>query len=167
MKEEAKTFFKVILDRRSIRKYTNEKISEEDLMLILESGRQAPSGENAQPWRFIVVRDQKNKEFLSYIGKNASGRRFTGEFLSQQMQKRFEGLQDPEKRKNAFIKLTSGNVSALLAKQTLILSCWGKKMCGMHPLIHPLQSRTCFLRLQVLDWEPAGLLLPVLMFAMR
>jgi nitroreductase len=127
MKEEAKTFFKVILDRRSIRKYTNEKISEEDLMLILESGRQAPSGENAQPWRFIVVRDQKNKEFLSYIGKNASGRRFTGEFLSQQMQKRFEGLQDPEKRKNAFIKLTSGNVSAFVSEADINIIVLGKK----------------------------------------
>ena len=92
----------VVLDRRSVRKYTEERISDEDLKIILESGRQAPSGENAQPWRFIVVRDQKNKDFLSSVGKNASGRRFTGEYLSKRMQDRFEGLQDPEKRIQAF-----------------------------------------------------------------
>ncbi len=127
MKEEAKAFFQVILDRRSVRKYTEEKVSEEDLRLILESGRQAPSGENAQPWRFIVVKDQKNKDFLSYIGKNASGRRFTGEFLSKQMQKRFEGLEDPEKRKKAFQTLTSGNVSAFVSEADINLLILGKK----------------------------------------
>lgn len=127
MKEETKTFFQVILDRRSIRKYTADKVSEEDLRLILESGRQAPSGENAQPWRFIVVKDKKNKDFLSYIGKNASGRRFTGEFLSKQMQARFTGLEDPEKRKAAFQKLTSGNVSAFVNEADVVLLILGKK----------------------------------------
>ncbi len=127
MKEETKNFFQVILDRRSIRKYTDQKVAEEDLDLILESGRQAPSGENAQPWRFIVVRDQKNKDFLSYIGKNASGRRFTGEFLSKQMQERFAGLEDPEKRKAAFQKLTSGNVSAFVNEADINFLILGKK----------------------------------------
>ncbi len=61
MEETKDIFFQVIKDRRSIRKYTDRRVSEEDLRLILESARQAPSGENAQPWRFIVVKDQENK----------------------------------------------------------------------------------------------------------
>jgi nitroreductase len=44
MKPTNDVFFQVILDRRSIRKYTDEQVSEEDLRLILESARQAPSG---------------------------------------------------------------------------------------------------------------------------
>jgi len=120
-------FFQVIKDRRSIRKYTDEKVTEEELELILESARQAPSGENAQPWRFIVVRDKDNKEFLSQVGKNASGRRFTGEFLSKQMQERFKGLEDEEKKKAAFKKLTSGNVSAFVSEADVILIVLGKK----------------------------------------
>jgi len=40
---------KVIQDRRSIREYTTDPVSEHDLDLILEAARQAPSGENAQP----------------------------------------------------------------------------------------------------------------------
>ncbi|NLK65221.1 MAG: hypothetical protein GX289_09015, partial [Tissierellia bacterium] len=120
-------FFQVILDRRSIRKYTDEQVSEEDLRLILESARQAPSGENAQPWRFIVVKDQANKDFLSQVGKGGSGRRFTGEFLSKQMQKRFEGLQDEEKKKAAYKKLTSGNVSAFVNEASVDILVLGKK----------------------------------------
>ena len=127
MEDTKDVFFQVVLDRRSIRKYTDEKISEEDLKLILESARQAPSGENAQPWRFIVVKDQENKDFLSFVGKNGSGRRFTGEFLSKQMQARFEGLQDEEKRKSAFKKLTSGNVSAFVKEADVNILVLGKK----------------------------------------
>jgi nitroreductase len=127
MDDKAQAFFQVILDRRSVRNYTDGKVSEEDLRIILESGRQAPSGENAQPWRFIVVKDQKNKDFLSYIGKHASGRRFTGEFLSRQMQKRFEGLDDPEKRMKAYKTLTSGNVSAFVSQADINLLVLGRK----------------------------------------
>lgn len=127
MENKKDVYFQVVLDRRSVRKYTDEKVSEEDLQLILESGRQAPSGENAQPWRFIVVRDKANKDFLSQVGKNASGRRFTGEFLSKQMQERFKGLEDEEKRNAAFKKLTSGNVSAFVNEADVILLILGKK----------------------------------------
>jgi nitroreductase len=35
---------KVIQDRRSIREWTDEPVSEEDIAMILEAGRQAPSG---------------------------------------------------------------------------------------------------------------------------
>ncbi|MDI6729429.1 MAG: nitroreductase family protein [Thermodesulfovibrionales bacterium] len=127
MNSKKDVFFKVVEDRRSIRKYTDSKVSEEDLRLILESGRLAPSGENAQPWRFVVVKDQKNKEFLAQIGKNASGRRFTGEFLSRQMQERFKGLEDEQKKTNAFKTLTSGNVSAFVSEADIILIILGKK----------------------------------------
>ena len=127
MEDKRRIFFQVIEARRSVRKYTDGKVSEEDLRIILESGRLAPSGENAQPWRFIVVRDQDSKQFLSHIGKNASGRRFTGEFLSKQMQTRFAGLEDEEKRIAAFKRLTSGNVSAFVSEADLILIVLGKK----------------------------------------
>ena len=45
---------KVMRDRRSIREYSREPVSEEDLRKILETGQLVPLGENAQPWRFIV-----------------------------------------------------------------------------------------------------------------
>ena len=47
---------KVILDRRSIRESTVEPVSNEDIDR-LEAAHQAPSGENAQPWRFVIVKD--------------------------------------------------------------------------------------------------------------
>ncbi|MCJ2163582.1 MULTISPECIES: nitroreductase [unclassified Pseudodesulfovibrio] len=44
-----------ILDRRSIRKFTDEPVSRQDITTILTAGQWAPSGLNNQPWRFMVV----------------------------------------------------------------------------------------------------------------
>ena len=48
-----------LFKRRSIRKYQNKKISDEELALLLEAAMCAPSAGNEQPWEFIVVRDHE------------------------------------------------------------------------------------------------------------
>jgi len=123
----AEATMKVIQDRRSIREWTAEPISEEDLAMILEAGRQAPSGENAQPWRFIIVRDAETRKKLGALAGGGSGRRFTAEYVTNQMQERFANLQDDAKKKAAFEKLTSGQVSAFLANAPLNIVVCGKK----------------------------------------
>jgi len=55
----------VILNRRSIRRYTSDSIPEDVLHKILEAGRLAPSAGNRQPWHFIVVTDPEIKNKLS------------------------------------------------------------------------------------------------------
>ncbi|MDK2939685.1 MAG: hypothetical protein PWQ51_1850 [Methanolobus sp.] len=54
-----------ILSRRSIRKYTDESISDENIMIILETARWAPSGLNNQPWKFIVIKDKETMEEIA------------------------------------------------------------------------------------------------------
>lgn len=66
----ANGFFHVIGKRRSIRKYTKEKISDEHIRIILDAARVAPSTNNSQPWRFIVVKDQDTKELLTLAASN-------------------------------------------------------------------------------------------------
>ena len=51
--------------RRSIRKYKPDHVSDDILKSLLESARMAPSGCNAQPWRFKVVRDKETKRKLA------------------------------------------------------------------------------------------------------
>lgn len=46
-----------LLTRRSVRKFTGECISEDDLQTILRTGFYAPSATNRQPWHFVVIRD--------------------------------------------------------------------------------------------------------------
>lgn len=52
--------------RRSIRNFQDKAVTDEDIEMILEAGRWAPSGSNRQPWEFIVV---KNREILKKISK--------------------------------------------------------------------------------------------------
>lgn len=42
---------------RAIRRYTDERIADEDLSRILWHATRAPSGSNRQPFRFLVLRD--------------------------------------------------------------------------------------------------------------
>ncbi len=53
-----------IVNRRSIRKYKEKQIKDEELKVVLEAGMYAPSGANQQSALFIVV---QNKETLKKI----------------------------------------------------------------------------------------------------
>ena len=50
-----------IKSRRSIRKYREEQIKDEEIDMILESAVYAPTGHNDQPWHFTVI---QNKELI-------------------------------------------------------------------------------------------------------
>lgn len=60
----------IMLKRRSIRKYTDEPITEENLKLIIQAGLLSASGKAKRPWRFIVVRD---KELLKKMSDSRIG----------------------------------------------------------------------------------------------
>jgi nitroreductase len=51
--------------RRSIRKFKPDPVPEECIRELLDSARLAPSGCNAQPWRFKIVRDPALKKQLA------------------------------------------------------------------------------------------------------
>ncbi len=46
-----------IYSRRSIRKFTDQPVEENDILEIIKAGMWAPSGLNNQPWRFVIIRD--------------------------------------------------------------------------------------------------------------
>jgi nitroreductase len=49
---------KAIMSRRSIRKYSEAPVTDDQLRTIVAAGMQAPSAHNRQPWHFIVIRDR-------------------------------------------------------------------------------------------------------------
>jgi len=56
--------FEAIRNRRSVRAFTSETVSEEEVKRLVDAGRWAPSAGNIQPWEFIIVRDAKIKRRL-------------------------------------------------------------------------------------------------------
>ena len=51
----------VIKARTSIRSFTGEKLTEEQLHTLLDAAMAAPTDANIQPWRFIVITDDEIK----------------------------------------------------------------------------------------------------------
>lgn len=60
-----------LLSRRSIRRYTDEPVSEEDVETLLRAAMAAPTAFNQQSWRFVVVRDAAVREQLSRASQYA------------------------------------------------------------------------------------------------
>ncbi len=53
---------KLIQGRRSVRTYLDRPVEREKIMACIEAGRLAPSAQNVQPWRFIVIDDPQIKD---------------------------------------------------------------------------------------------------------
>jgi len=66
----------VIIRRQSVRSYQEKEIQEAVLNQVLEAGRLAPSANNKQDWKFIIVRDKNLKEKIVSACKN---QKFVGE----------------------------------------------------------------------------------------
>ena len=58
---------KNILTRRSVRKFIPEQIKEEELNLILDAAKAAPSGMNAQSWHFTVIQNRQKLAKLNSL----------------------------------------------------------------------------------------------------
>ena len=54
-----------ILSRRSIRKYTPDPVSDEQLFTALEAAMAAPSARHCDPWHFIVIKEQSGRDALA------------------------------------------------------------------------------------------------------
>jgi nitroreductase len=68
--------FEAIRNRRSIRRYTGEPVEPGLLEKVLEAARLAPSANNRQEWRFVVVTDPLTRQKLSIA---ADGQAFVAE----------------------------------------------------------------------------------------
>jgi nitroreductase len=57
----------VIRNRRSVRNYTGESVTQGQLEILLDAGMAAPSAVNCQPWEFVVVTDRKTLDKLGDV----------------------------------------------------------------------------------------------------
>jgi nitroreductase len=56
--------------RRSVRAFSDQPVTDEDVRTLLELTSRAPSAFNAQPWRFVVIRDAALKDQLKAAAFN-------------------------------------------------------------------------------------------------
>jgi nitroreductase len=73
---DPKEVLNLLKERRSIRCFSDKKIPDNELKMILEAGRWAPSASNRQAWKFIVI---KNKKLIDKLAKTAIYGKFVKE----------------------------------------------------------------------------------------
>ena len=101
------SFSELVKSRRSIRKYLDKKVSRDNIEKCLEVARLAPSAENVQPWRFIVLDDP--------------------ELLNRFTQEAFSGIYLPTK-----FARKAPVIIVMLAKLDIFAHRIGKQIQGIH-----------------------------------
>jgi len=57
--------------RKTVRRFSGEKVDMDDLLHCIEVAREAPSGMNMQPWRFLILGDGERKRKVREICERA------------------------------------------------------------------------------------------------
>ncbi len=97
-------------ERRSVRSYKPDPLSEEQIKAIIEAGCLAPSAHNGQPWNFVVI---TNREVINRLSLSAQG------FLK-------ENAETEERRKQLEERFAGGNDGVFYGAPCLILICTEK-----------------------------------------
>jgi nitroreductase len=56
-----------IAARRSVRAFTRDEVSEEEIRVLLHAANAAPSAHNQQSWRFTILRNGKKQELAQLV----------------------------------------------------------------------------------------------------
>lgn len=57
----------ILKERKTTYEFSNKKISDQDIMKILEAARFSPSHLNIQPWHFILIKNQKTIDKITRL----------------------------------------------------------------------------------------------------
>lgn len=77
---------KEIFDRHSIRNFSADPISQNDIIDIIQSGIKAPSSKNRQPWKYIVVQGQAKADMIQVFENGIEREEYTCALLPQSRQ---------------------------------------------------------------------------------
>ena len=83
--------------KRAVRKFTDQPLSEETILAILNAGRRAQSSKNTQPWQFIAITDKVILKQLSECGEWAghlAGAALGVALISEKPEEKFQRLFD-------------------------------------------------------------------------
>lgn len=107
--------FKLIKSRRSIRKFKRRRVPLKAIIDALNCGLWAPSAHNAQPWRFILIVDDRVKKKLA----EAMGREYLADL-------RRDGVHNAE-------EIVSKSIDFFSSAPALILACLSMENMDKYP----------------------------------
>lgn len=120
-----------ILGRRSVRAYEAEPVSEEVLHELVEAGIWAPSGGNAQTWRFVVVTEPRRIRQLRMLSPGLLGEPPAVIVICQD-------VAEAERRGDKLGKEVLTLMDTAMAAQNIMLAAYAEGLgtcavCSFHP----------------------------------
>ncbi len=99
--------YKTVRIRRSVHRYLSKDVADDVLWRVLDAARWAPSAHNAQPWRFVVIKDPAIKLKLA-------------EAMAKEWDKNMDEDSVPLKDRNRLIR---ASIEQFTHPPTLIIVC--------------------------------------------
>ena len=84
-------FFDLVSNVRAMRKLKPDPVPQELIMQVLDAGVQAPSGQNLQPWKFVLLQDPEAKKWFADHYADAMDSRFKFYRDIEQRAERYQG----------------------------------------------------------------------------
>lgn len=119
------SLFEAIYTARAIRKFSEDPVTDEELMKVLEAGTMAPSPGNCQPWEFIILKDTESKKRLQSFYEKSFDE------LLEDFRKKAEEDKGLREALKSLEKLRKSFAAKLYKIPILILVCVNLKRIGI------------------------------------
>lgn len=126
--------FEALHGRRSIRKFEDRPVSDEDLKDVLDAAMMAPSAGNAQPWQFVVITDREKLEAVTKINP----------YAQMAPKAPVSVLVCGDLSLEKFAGYWVQDCSAAI--QNMLLAAFGKRLGSVWTGIHPMEDRVAGFR---------------------
>ena len=100
-------FSELIKNRRSMRKFTDEELTQDEVVTLMKAALMSPSSKRSNSWQFVVIDDKEMLKELSHCKEQASS------FIADAALAHWNGLPVPPgcRRPDGIITILSGNMA--------------------------------------------------------
>jgi len=125
-----------IFNRKSVRSYTDQPVSVDDLMLLVKAGMAAPTGMNRQPWEFFIIQD---KELMASLADKIPYAR-----MLKEAQAAIVVMGNPEKSIYWYLDCSAAAQNILLQQNPLVWELSGQQVILLRTEWRQFQKRLEF-----------------------
>ncbi|MCL3854086.1 MULTISPECIES: nitroreductase family protein [Parabacteroides] len=137
IKSDFESMIGVILNRKSVRQYTEQSVSREQLEVLVKAAMTAPSAVNKQPWAFVVIDDRDTLDNLASLLPYAkmAAKASAAIVVCGDLSKAYHGLDD-----EYWIQDCSA------ATENLLLAAEAMGLGGVWTAVYPEEDRIAIVR---------------------
>ena len=131
--KEMSEFQELLTSRRTIYRFSDKKVSEEELELAFEAARNAPCHKNTHPWKFYVMGEEARGKIIPEVKRLAEKKVSSGEDAEAGISKAVQKILSPPVLICVTSALTPEDAfreeedyaATVCATHNLVLSLWG------------------------------------------